>query len=278
MVKINFFGNLDNFIIAEAGINHNGKIKDALKLVDVAKKNGASAIKFQTYITEKRIKKKYKKIFNILNRCELKFNEFKLIKDYCKSKKITFFSTPFDKESVQYLDNINVKLFKIASFDIGNYDLINEILKTKKPTIVSTGMASLHEVDKVYKSFRLKKVKLSILHCVSSYPNKDKTSYLSNINFLKKRYKTEIGISDHTNGIKIPIYGKLLGANIIEKHLKINQHHKCVDAPVSITGEQFKQLREEINKIDSILGKISFGLRKEERSSKIFKREKVYWK
>ena len=267
-----------NFLIAEAGINHNGNIKTALKLVDTAKKSGADAIKFQTYITEKRIKKKHKKIFNILKKCELKFNEFKLIKDYCKSKKITFFSTPFDKESVQYLDNINVKLFKIASFDIGNYDLINEILKTKKPTIVSTGMASLNEVDKVYKSFKLKKVKLSILHCVSSYPNKDKTSYLSNINFLKKRYKTEIGISDHTNGIKIPIYGKLLGANIIEKHLKINQHHKCVDAPVSITGEQFKQLREEINKIDSILGKISFGLRKEERSSKIFKREKVYWK
>ena len=265
-----------NFLIAEAGINHNGNIKTAFKLVDTAKKSGADAIKFQTYITEKRIKKKYKKIFNILKKCELKFNEFKLIKDYCNSKNITFFSTPFDKESVQYLDNINVKLFKIASFDIGNYDLINEILKTKKPTIVSTGMASLNEVDKVYKSFKLKKVKLSILHCISSYPNKDETSYLSNINFLKKRFKTEIGISDHTNGIKIPIYGKLLGANIIEKHLKINQHHKCVDAPVSITGGQFKQLREELNKIDSILGKISFGFRKEERSSKIFKREKVY--
>lgn len=265
-----------NFLIAEAGINHNGNIKTALRLVDTAKKSGADAIKFQTYITEKRIKKRYKKIFNILKKCELKFKEFKLIKDYCKSKNITFFSTPFDKESVQYLNEINVKLFKISSFDIGNYDLINEIIKTKKPTIVSTGMAKLKEIDKINSLFKIKKIKLSILHCISSYPNKDESSYLSNIDFLKKRYKSEIGISDHTNDIKIPIYGKLLGANIIEKHLKINKRHKCIDAPVSITGDQFRELRDEITKIDTIFGKISFGLRKEEKNSKIFKRGKIF--
>tara|TARA_Y100000768_G_C23987093_1_gene689583 strand:+ start:4065 stop:4877 length:813 start_codon:yes stop_codon:yes gene_type:complete len=265
-----------NYLIAEAGINHNGSIKTALKLVDTAKNSGADAIKFQTYITEKRVKKKYKKIFNILKKCELKFKEFKLIKDYCKSKKITFFSTPFDKESVQYLNHINVKQFKIASFDIGNYDLINEILKAGKPTIVSTGMAKLKEIDKIHRIFKLKKVKLSILHCVSSYPNKDVSSYLSNIDFLKKRYKRDIGISDHTNDIKIPIYGKLLGAKIIEKHLKIDQHHKCVDAPVSITGRQFKDLRDEIDRIDHIFGKISFGVRREENKTKVFKRDKIY--
>ena len=205
MVKIKFFSNLNNFLIAEAGINHNGKVKTALKLVDVAKKSGASAIKFQTYITEKRIKKKYKKIFDILKKCELKFNDFKIINDYCKHKKIDFFSTPFDNESVKFLDSLNVKLFKIASFDIGNYELINEILKTNKPTIVSTGMASLKEIDKIYSKFKKKKIDLALLHCISSYPNKDDSSYLSNINFLKNRFKCEIGISDHTNDIKIPI-------------------------------------------------------------------------
>ena len=275
MVKIKFFSNLNNFLIAEAGINHNGKVKTALKLVDVAKKSGASAIKFQTYITEKRIEKKHKKIFDILKKCELKFNDFKIINDYCKYKKIDFFSTPFDNESVNFLDSINVKLFKIASFDIGNYELINEILKTNKPTIVSTGMASLKEIDKIFSKFKKKKIDLALLHCISSYPNKDDSSYLSNINFLKNRFKCEIGISDHTNDIKIPIYGNLLGAKIIEKHLKIDKKHKCVDAPVSITGKQFHALKNEIENITKILSKASFGTRKEEKGSKIFKRNKI---
>ena len=275
MVEKKFFRKLNNFIIAEAGINHNGKVKTALKLVDVAKKNGANAIKFQTYITEKRIKKKYTKIFDILKKCELKFDDFKIINDYCKYKKIDFFSTPFDTESVNFLNNLNVKLFKVASFDIGNFELINEIIKTKKPTIVSTGMASLKEIDKVHKIFRKKKIDLALLHCVSSYPNKDKSSYLSNINFLKNRFKCEIGISDHTNDIKIPIYGNLLGANIIEKHLKINDDHICVDASVSITGKQLHKLKLEMDNIKKILNVVSFGIRKEEKGAKIFKRNKI---
>lgn len=275
MVKNDFFKNLDNFIIAEAGINHNGKVKTALKLVDVAKKNGANAIKFQTYITEKRIKKKYTKIFNILKKCELKFNDFKIISDYCKYKNIKFFSTPFDKESVNFLDSLKVKIFKIASFDIGNYELINEIIKTKKPTIVSTGMASLNEIESVYNTFKKKKIDLALLHCVSSYPNKDKSSYLSNIIFLKKKFNCEIGISDHTSDIKIPIYGNLLGAKIIEKHLKIDENHKCVDAPVSITGSQLRSLKNETDNIKEILNEVSFGTRKEEKGSKIFKRKKI---
>jgi N,N'-diacetyllegionaminate synthase len=275
MVKSFSFKKLSNYIIAEVGINHNGKIKTALKLVDVAKKNGANAVKFQTYITEKRIKKKHTKIFDILKNCELKLDEFKIISDYCRHKKINFFSTPFDKESVNFLDSINVKLFKIASFDIGNYDLINEVLLTKKPTIISTGMASLKEIDKVHKIYKNKKIELALLHCVSSYPNKDESSYLSNISFLKNRFKCKIGISDHTNDIKIPLYGNLLGANIIEKHLKIDNNHKCVDAPVSITGKQLNTLKLEIDNIKKILNVTTFGTRKEEKGSKIFKRNKI---
>lgn len=266
----------NNFLIAEAGINHNGNLKTALKLVDTAKKSGADAIKFQTYITEKRINKKYDKIFKILKRCELSFENFKIISDYCKMKKIIFFSTPFDIESVNFLDGINVKIFKIASFDIGNLELINEIIKTKKKTIISTGMASYKEIKNVYKKFKKKNIDIALLHCVSSYPNKDETSYLSNINFLKKKFKCEIGISDHTNQIKIPIYGNLLGANIIEKHLKINPDHKCVDSPVSITGAQMKILKDELNKIKIIINKPKFGVRKSERGSIIFKRKKIY--
>jgi N,N'-diacetyllegionaminate synthase len=273
---VNSFFKKKNFLIAEAGINHNGMIKTALKLVDTAKKSGADAIKFQTYITEKRIPKKYLKIFNILKKCQLPFKSFKIIKDYCKEKKIIFFSTPFDTESVDYLDSIQVKLFKVASFDIGNKELVKKILEKSKPTIFSTGMASLKEIDNVYRSFNKNKVELAFLHCVSSYPNTDTNSYLSNIKYLQRKYNCQIGISDHTNDIKIPLYGNILGANIIEKHLKIDHNHICVDAPVSITGKQFRELKNETDKIHTIINKPIFGIRKAEKSSIIFKRKKIY--
>jgi sialic acid synthase SpsE len=136
-------------------------------------------------------------------------------------------------------------------------------------------MASLIAIDKVYNVFKKKKIDLALLHCVSSYPTKDGSSYLSNINFLKKRFDCEIGISDHTNDIKIPIYGNLLGAKIIEKHLKIDEKHKCVDSPVSITGKQLQALKNEIDNIKMILRTTSVGIRKEEQGSKIFKRNKI---
>ena len=262
------------FLIAEAGINHNGNVKEALKLVDAAKKTNVDAIKFQTYITEKRTKKD-SPIFKILKKCELNFNDFKIIKDYCDYKKIIFFSTPFDKESVWFLHSIKVKLFKIASFDISNYQLINEVIKTKKPTILSTGMASVKEINKVYNYFKKKKIETALLHCISSYPNKEETSYLSNIDYLKKKFKCRIGLSDHTNGIKVPIYGYLQGAKILEKHFKIDLKHKCIDSPVSITSQQFNKLINELDKIDKILGVPKFGIRKEERSSEQFKRKKI---
>ncbi len=264
-----------NFLIAEAGINHNGDLKQALKLVSAAKKSGADAIKFQTYITEKRTRKN-SPIFKILKKCELKYKEFKIIKDYCDSKNIIFFSTPFDKEAVWFLNDLKVKLFKIASFDISNYQLISEVAKTKKPTIISTGMANLNEVKKVYNFFKKKKVELVLLHCISSYPNKEENSYLSNINYLKKKFSCEVGLSDHTNGIKIPIYANVLGAKIIEKHFKINSKHKCVDAPVSIDPYQLKSLKNEMIKITNIMNSIKFGVRKEERIARQFKRKKIF--
>jgi sialic acid synthase SpsE len=276
VVKNIFFKFKKPYIIAEAGINHNGNLKTAFDLVDVAKYNGADAVKFQTYDTKKRVGKVNKKIYEILKKCELSFNDFEKISNYCKLKKITFFSTPFDEESVDFLEHLKVPLYKIASFDISNYQLINKIIKTKKPTIASTGMASLSEIKKIYKLFRIKSVALSILHCISSYPNHEKSSYLSNISFLKEKFKSPVGISDHTNDIKIPIYGTLLGAKIIEKHIKINDSHKCVDSKVSITGKQLKLLRSEVDKIDEILNKPKFGVRPEEIGIKIFKRKKIY--
>ena len=276
MVKNISFKFKKPYIIAEAGINHNGNIKTAYDLVDVAKSSGADAVKFQIYNTKKRVGNINKKIYEILKKCELSFNDFEKISNYCKLKKITFFSTPFDEESVDFLEYLEVPLYKIASFDISNYQLINKIIKTKKPTIASTGMASLSEIKKIYKLFHMKSINFAILHCVSAYPNNEKNSYLSNISFLQRKFRSPVGISDHTNGIKIPIYGTVLGAKIIEKHIKINHTHNCVDSKVSITGKQLKTLRNEVDKISEILSEPKFGIKPEEINTKPFKRKKIY--
>lgn len=271
MVKI--INHKKDFLIAEIGINHNGNFKEAIKLINAAKKSGADAVKFQTYITEKRVPAN-SPIFNILKKCELSFAEFKKLKTYCDKKRIIFFSTPFDKKSVKFLSDIKVKIYKIASFDISNYELINEIIKTKKEVILSTGMASLKEILNVHKKLKQHKINHCFLHCISKYPNEENTSYLSNISYLKSIINCPIGFSDHTNGIKTSLISNLLGANIIEKHFKLNERHKCVDAKVSITPQQFKNLVKEIQDQKKILGKVKFGIRPEEKPIKIFKRIK----
>ena len=267
---------VDRCLIAEAGINHNGELKTALKLVDAAKKAGADVVKFQTYKTEKRIQKKYKKIFEILKKCELSYKDFELIKNYCDYKKIIFSSTPFDLEAVDFLSEMNVKFLKVASFDISNAELINKILGKKKMTIISTGMASLKEINNVYKKFKIKKVPLVLLHCISSYPNKKENSYLANIKFLQNKFNCEIGLSDHSIDIEIPVIAKAMGVKYIEKHFKLNNKHKCVDAPVSIGAKEFKQLSYKVEQIDKIIGNVQFGIRKEEKNSVIFKRKKIF--
>ena len=263
------------FLIAEAGINHNGKIKQAIKLIDSAKRSGANAIKFQTYKTERRTKKN-SPIFDILKKCELKYSEFKILNDYCHEKKIIFFSTPFDLEAIDFLESIKVKLYKISSFDIENYQLIKKIIDTKKPCVFSTGMSGLKTIKKTFNLFKKKKIETSILHCISSYPTKEQNSLLSNIEVLKNFFDTSIGLSDHTPHIRTSLYSYLLGARVIEKHFRINENHNCVDANVSITEKQMKQLIIEINQLKIILGKPKFGLRKVEKDSKIFKRKKIY--
>ncbi len=276
MVNINFSKLKKPFIIVEIGINHGGNLKKAFELIDAAKNNGADAVKFQTYITEKRVNDKKNKIYKILKKSELSFDYFIKINNYCKKNKITFFSTPFDIESVDFLESINVPFYKIASFDISNYQLINRIIKTKKPTIASTGMAKIDEIKKIFLAFKNKKIQLCLLHCVSSYPNNDEGSYLSNIQFLKNKFKCTIGISDHTDDIKIPIYGVLLGAEVVEKHFRIDKNYRCVDEKVSITAKQLHKMRYEIDKLSKILNKPKFGIRPEERNIKIFKRNRIF--
>ena len=274
--KLRDFGfNTDNrtYIIAEIGINHRGDINIAKQLIDSAVRSGVDAVKFQTYITEQRAPKGNDEVFKILKDLELPFEAFKELKDYTKQYDVDFFSTPFDKESVEYLESIGTDLYKIASFDIVNHQLLREVAKTGKPVIMSVGMSNLDEIEDAYKILKEGTDSIAILHCISSYPTIEKDSNLSNIYKIQERYDCIIGQSDHTSDIKVPIYAAAAGAQILEKHFKIDEEFECIDSPVSITEVQMKGLIEEVRSLEKIFGNESFGIRKSEEGAKIFRRK-----
>ena len=270
MVKISLN---KSFVIAEIGINHMGSLFKAKKLIDSAIRTGAHAVKFQTYKTEKRVNfSKDNKIFKILKNCELSNQNFIKLKKYCDNKKIIFFSTPFDTSSALFLDKIGVKIFKIASFDVGNTKFLKEISKFKKIFILSTGMASEKEIKKAVSIFKNNKRELILLHCISSYPNKEEDSNLACIDSLKK-FNVPVGLSDHTNDIFVPTIAKAMGVNIIEKHFMINKNDKCIDSPVSISEKQMSTLVKNLKRIDNVMGDSSLKLRNSEKNSIIFKKK-----
>ena len=273
--KLRDFGfNTDNrtYIIAEIGINHRGDINIAKQLIDSAVRSGVDAVKFQTYITEQRAPKGNDEVFKILKDLELPFEAFKELRDYAKQYSVDFFSTPFDKESVDYLESIGMDLYKIASFDIVNHQLLREVAKTGKPVIMSVGMSNLNEIEEAYNILKNGTNNIAILHCISSYPTIEKDSNLSNIYKIQKQYDCIIGQSDHTNDIKVPIYAAAAGAQILEKHFKIDDDFECVDAPVSITEIQMKKMVEEVRDLEKIFGNEDFGLREAEKGAGIFRR------
>ena len=266
--------NTDNrtYIVAEIGINHRGDVDVAKKLIESAAKTGADAVKFQTYLTEKRAPKNDKEIFKILKDLELPFEAFKELKDYSKYCGIDFFSTPFDRESVEYLEKIKTDLYKIASFDVVNHKLLEEVSKTGKPVIMSVGMSNLDEIENAYNILKKGTNNIAILHCISSYPTPEEKSNLSNIYEIQKKFNCIVGQSDHTNDIKVPTYAAAAGAQILEKHYKIDEDFECIDSPVSITEIQMKKLVDEIRKLEKIFGYESFEVKEIEKGAQIFKR------
>ncbi|MFC1753141.1 N-acetylneuraminate synthase family protein [Thermoproteota archaeon] len=260
------------YIIAEIGINHGGDIKKAKALIDSAAKTGVDAVKFQTYITEKRISKD-SQIFNILKECELNFAAFKELKDYTREYSLDFFSTPFDSESVEYLNSIGCNIYKIASFDIVNHKLLNDVSKTKKAVIMSVGMANMNEVEQALIILKRGSDKIALLHCVSAYPLSEKNADLSTIYTLQDKFTDcAIGYSDHTDDIIMPLYAIAAGAQVVEKHFKINQDMKCVDGVISITEAQAKKLVAETRWLEKCFGNGQMGIRGAEKDTAVFRR------
>ena len=257
-------------IIAEAGVNHNGKIDLALKLVDVAAKSKADYIKFQTYSTEDLVQKKIglakyqkkniKKIssqYKLLKKFELSISDHLKIIKRCKQKKIKFLSSPFDFKSIDLLKKLKLNLFKIPSGEITNISYLRKIGALKKKIILSTGMSNTEEIKKAIKtliSSGTKKKNITILHCSSEYPaNKDNLNLLS-IPFIKNKFNINVGYSDHSLGLQASFTAVALGATVIEKHFTTNKRLSGPDQSASLSSKELRNLVKGIRYIEPTLG------------------------
>lgn len=248
------------YVIAEIGINHRGDPELAKELIRSAARAGADAVKFQTYLTEKRAPKGNQAVFDLLKSLELPFPVFGDLKAAADAEGVEFFSTPFDEESLAYLETIGCRLYKVASFDVVNRGLLRAVAATGKPVIMSIGMASSSEIDEAYEILRKGTDKIAVLHCVSSYPLPEDQANLSAIYALQDRYDCVIGYSDHTPGIEIPVLAVAAGAQMIEKHYKLTDNMDCVDAPVSISEQQMRDMVERIRAAEAAFGSGELGM------------------
>ena len=257
------------FFIAEAGVNHNGSLDTAKKLIDAAKDAGANAVKFQTFFTEeiilaKALKSSYhvettgkdenQSWMDLLKTQEMSFNMHVKLIEYCKKKKIIFLSTPYDFKSVDLLCQFNVPAFKIASTDMNNYQLLEHISKKGKPIILSTGMSSQEEV-KLSLNFllNLKVKKIVLMHCTGSYPTNIKDSNLNVIKNYKKLFsdKCLYGYSDHTKEFINPIAASAIGISVYEKHFTLSKKMPGPDHRMSLNPIELKETIKLIRQTDS---------------------------
>jgi len=258
-------GTNPTFIIAEIGLNHNGKLELAKKLVRAAKESGADAVKFQkrdlkalykndVYKNPNKDSQSTSYLFEIFKKFELSNKEFVELKKYCEHIGILFFCTPFDRKSAEFLNSIDVPFFKVSSSDLTNIPLIDYIVGTKKPLILSTGMSQVEEIDFTCKFLEKKKAEFAFMHCVSTYPTAFKDVNLKMIEFLRNRYKVPVGYSGHERGIVVSIGAAAIGAKILERHFTLNRSWEGPDHNISLTPSGFKKMVERIRVIESALG------------------------
>ena len=257
-------------IIAEAGVNHNGKLSLAKKLVSEAAKSGADYIKFQTFETESMVKPStrlanYQKSnlkgnlsqFDMLKKYELKKKDYKILIKFAKNKNIKFISSPFDINSINFLKKFNLDFIKIPSGEINNFPYLRAIGKLKRKVILSTGMSTLGEISyalKILRTYGTKKNKITLLHCHSDYPSRSEDLNLKAIITLQKYFKINVGYSDHSKGIIAPLISIAMGARIIEKHLTLSTKMIGPDHKASINPTEFKEMVNYIRETEKMLG------------------------
>ena len=267
------------FIIAEIGNNHEGSFNVACKLIKEAKKAGADAVKFQTFETKNYVNQNDIERFERLKKFELTKEEFYKLSLLAKNNNLKFISTPFDINSAIFLNKI-VDYFKISSGDNNYYQLIEQVLKFKKNTIISTGLLNFKDTINLYKFIKKLKFdnsKIAFLHCVSSYPAEDKEVNLLSISFLKKNFPFTIGYSDHTLGIHAAIAATVIGAKIIEKHFTLdNNYSKFRDHQLSLNPVNMKHLVDSIRSIEYMMGEEQKIIQPSEKKNLFSMRRSLY--
>ena len=265
----NVFNKLNStYIIAEIGVNHNGDLKLAKNMIGEAMKAGADAVKFQTFTAENLVsigtpKVEYQKNttsksethYEMIQKLELSRENHVVLKDYCDKLGIDFLSTPYDVESVQFLDQLGVKYFKTASADIVDAPLQSAIARTMKPAIISVGMANLGEIEKLINLYyEIGNKNIILLHCVSNYPCSDKSLNLKVMNTLSNCFQIPIGFSDHSVGSEASVIAIAYGSKIIEKHFTLDKNLDGPDHKASSTPDEFQSLVLSVRRAENMLG------------------------
>ena len=258
-------------IIAEAGVNHNGSIELAKQLVDKAVDAGVDYIKFQTFkasklvtkaakqaeYQQKNIGKKGDSQYQMLKKIELSPEDHKILIAYCKEKGIRFFSTAFDFDSIDFLHSLDLKLWKIPSGEITNYPYIKKIAQFGAPVILSTGMCEMEDISAAMNTllkFGVKREQITILHCNTEYPTPYEDVNLKAMISIKDEFKVDVGYSDHTKGIEVPIAAVALGATVIEKHFTLDRNMEGPDHKASLEPNELKAMVNAIRNIEQALG------------------------
>jgi len=256
------------YIIAEAGDNHNGSFDLAVRLVDAAVAAGADCVKFQTFKTEESISKHAPKAayqkettgnkesqFEMVKKLELPFGDFIKLNQYCIENKIQFLSSPFDLPSIAFLSTLDLPFWKIPSGEITNLPYLIAIAKTQKPVIMSTGMGEIEEIQMAIDILCAHGTpKITLLHCNTEYPTPFEDVNLNAMRTMKERFGLDVGYSDHTTGIEVPIAAAALGATVIEKHLTLDRHMEGPDHRASLEPEALSAMVASIRNIEKALG------------------------
>lgn len=256
------------YIIAEAGVNHNGDMNRAKKMIREAKKAGADAIKFQTFVTENLVSKQASKAeyqikntsneetqFSMLKKLELSFEEFKVLSNYAKEIGIDFLSTPFDEDSIDFLSQLSMRFWKIPSGEITNKPYLIKLAKTEKPIILSTGMSTIEEISDALEVFDdYNRDDITLLHCNTEYPTPYGDVNLAAMKTIKEEFNLQVGYSDHTEGIEVPVAAVALGASVIEKHFTLDKALPGPDHKASLEPNELTKMIKSIRNIEKAMG------------------------
>lgn len=261
---------MHTYIIAEAGVNHNGQLDLALKLCDAAKEAGVDCVKFQTWQTEKIVTRKAEKAtyqsentnnaeesqFDMLKKLELSYEDFRLVQEHCNKIGIDFLSTPDEEYSLAFLMNeLHLPLIKIGSGEVTNIPYLRQMASYHKPIILSTGMATLAQVAMAYDTLIAAGAPMvSLLHCTTNYPCPKNEVNLRAMQTMKEAFKCTVGYSDHTMGTEIPIAAVAMGAEIIEKHFTLDRNMDGPDHKASLEPHELKYMVDCIRNIEVALG------------------------